>query len=78
MKSSLKRLYHQKHCCNTSGTYCEGLYNCKHALTQAVMATEGDSDMILSTLGYNLTYPKQLTSLREVQNVVSQNDVSDV
>jgi hypothetical protein len=28
MKSSLKGSYHGKHCCNSSGLCCEGLYNC--------------------------------------------------
>jgi hypothetical protein len=27
MKSTLKRLYQQKHCSNSSGTYCGSLYN---------------------------------------------------
>jgi hypothetical protein len=50
--------------------------HCKHAFIQAVIATEGDSDMVLNTFEYKLTYRKQLTSSREVQNVLSQNCIS--
>jgi hypothetical protein len=53
-------------------------YHCENALTQAVIATEGDSDTVLNTFEYKLTCRKQLTSLREVLNVVSQNCISNI